>query len=266
MAGEASVTGRRFTIAGVIDRMVIVISGQGWLLLGLAALFGGLPRFATFVMTMSAVKSAGLTGVRGAGALALFSMPNYWISVAISWLFGLLASASMTTVAVAAIERRPVSLGESIVRAMTKLLPLFLLSIVWALGVGLGFVLLLVPGIMLIIAWMVAWPAVIIEDAGPLDALGRSAYLTKGARWPIFAILLIVGVASAVVSGVTGTSSSAILRNAASSDLPILPMVVTVVLGTVVQLFSVALSSAMYTELRDWKDGSDGGELREIFA
>lgn len=259
-------TGRRFTIAGVVDRMLAVFSSQGWLMLGLAVLFGGLPRLVTVLIMMSAMRGSGLNGIEGAQVFALFATPGYWIAAVIGWLCGLLASASMTTVAVAAIERRPVSFGESVGKAATKLLPLFLLSIVWTVAVALGLVLLIVPGVMLMVAWMVAWPAIIVEDEGPIEALGRSSYLTKGARWMIFAIILIAGVASAIVSGATRGTSAALFTGAAISDAPIVPLIVNVVVGTLVLLISTVLSSAMYTELRAWKDGAVGGELEEIFA
>jgi hypothetical protein len=260
-------SGQRFTIAGVVDRMVAAFSGQGWLMLGLAVLFGGLSRLISQVLTISAMRGVGLGAVGGVTAqpFAVFSTAGYWIALVIGLIGGSLASASMTAVAVAAIERRAISFGDSLGIAIMKLLPLILLSIVWTFGVSLGMALLIVPGVMLVVAWSVAWPAVIIENEGPIGALGRSAFLTKGARWLVFAIMLIAGVAAVAVGGATGASSLA-LSGGQVGGFPVAAIIVSVVVSTLTSMVSAALIAAVYTELRAWKEGAGGGELGEIFA
>ncbi len=271
MAVEASVTGRRFTIAGVVDRMVAVFAGQGWLMLGLAVLFGGLPRAGYEAATMSAFGRGGVNGIGAAGAdggapFAVFSTPSFWIALAVFWLAGLLASGSMTTVAIAAIERRPVSFGGSVGVAIRKALPLVLMSIVSGLAIFVGILLFIIPGIMLMIIWSVAWPAMIVEDEGPIGALERSAYLTNGARWLILAILVIGALMGGVISSVDGASSVALSGGAGVRDVSIVPLIAGMIATTLTILFSTALTAAMYTELKAWKEGEGGGELGEIFA
>jgi hypothetical protein len=263
-------SGQRFTIAGVVDRMVAVFSGQGWLMLGLAILFGGLPRLVAEALTLSALKGVGLGGTAvavNAQPLALFSTAGYWLALLVGWVGGAMASASMTTVAVAAIERRAISFGDSLGIAVMRLLPLLLLSILWTLAISVGLLLLIVPGVMLLVAWTVAWPAVIIEKEGAIAALERSAFLTRGARWPIFAIMLIAGFAALAVGGATGASSMA-LRSEDVGGVPVALLIVSAVISTLTTMVTATLIAAIYTELKAWKEGAGGGggELGEIFA
>jgi len=67
-------------------------------------------------------------------------------------------------------------------------------GILFGIGVGIGLVLLIVPGVILLIMWYF-YAYVIADDptTGPTDALRRSADITRGHRWPLlgFALLLL---------------------------------------------------------------------------
>jgi hypothetical protein len=54
--------------------------------------------------------------------------------------------------------------------------------------------LLIVPGLILMAMFWVYTPAIVVEDVGITESFGRSRALTKGHRWGIFGLLLIVGV------------------------------------------------------------------------
>ena len=58
------------------------------------------------------------------------------------------------------------------------------------LAAGAGFLLLVVPGILLIIMWSLAVPAKVLEDLGATDAMSRSSELTKRDRGRVFVIWL----------------------------------------------------------------------------
>jgi uncharacterized membrane protein len=63
-------------------------------------------------------------------------------------------------------------------------------SIVVGIAVFIGLLLLIVPGVILALMWCM-FPFLIVDrDAGPIDALSRSARLTKGARWDLFLLYL----------------------------------------------------------------------------
>ncbi|HEY1457700.1 MAG TPA: YciC family protein, partial [Solirubrobacteraceae bacterium] len=83
-------------------------------------------------------------------------------------------------------SRREVSVGQ-LLRAVT---PVFgqLVAVGLLAGIleAVGFVLLLVPGLILLTIWSVAAPVVVLERPGAVAALRRSAELVRGNGWQVF--------------------------------------------------------------------------------
>src|SRR5262249_1244975 len=112
------------------------------------------------------------------------------------------------------------------------------------------------PSAILLVMWAVVVPACIVEDLGPVTSLGRSAELTKGFRWKIFGIMLLLGlmsVAATVVQIILGTVSQAL------SSL----------FGIVWFLFWIAYWNCTvimtYHDLRVAKEGVDTQQIASIF-
>jgi Membrane domain of glycerophosphoryl diester phosphodiesterase len=62
-------------------------------------------------------------------------------------------------------------------------------SVLMGIGVGLGLVLFVVPGVLLAIRWAVATPIVMLEGLGPRAAMRRSQELVEGHRKDVFVVL-----------------------------------------------------------------------------
>src|SRR4029453_3968616 len=71
-----------------------------------------------------------------------------------------------------------------------RLASMLWVSILMGLGVGLGLVLLIVPGILLAIRWAVAVPVVMLEGLGARAAMRRSQELVRGHRKDVFLVLV----------------------------------------------------------------------------
>ncbi len=105
------------------------------------------------------------------------------------------------------IENRPVELGASVRFAASKLLWIWALGLLVGIIVGVGFIALIVPGIILLIMFILAFPALLIENAGVVGSLGRSRELV-GHRWlKTFGLLLIMGIIVALAAGVVSLVS-----------------------------------------------------------
>ncbi|HLI60124.1 MAG TPA: hypothetical protein VKV21_10725 [Solirubrobacteraceae bacterium] len=90
--------------------------------------------------------------------------------------------------------------GE-LVRAVTPALgSLLAISILFAIGVAIGFVLLIVPGLVLLTFWSVVVPVAVLERPGVLGAFGRSRELVRGNGWNVFGVIVLVYVAVLVMS------------------------------------------------------------------
>ena len=59
------------------------------------------------------------------------------------------------------------------------------------LGILLGLVLFVVPGIILLVRWSMSVPYALAEDVSATDALAASFEETRGAFWPLLGILLV---------------------------------------------------------------------------
>lgn len=84
------------------------------------------------------------------------------------------------------------------------ILPFLGASIIFSVVVGLGFALLIVPGMILAVIFAF-WPYPIAEGAGPINALSYSRMITKGHRWKIFLLflaLLLVNIVGVIALGV----------------------------------------------------------------
>ncbi len=98
----------------------------------------------------------------------------------------------------------PVRIGQALQRALARFFPLIGLGILFGLGIAFGMLLLLVPGFILMTMWLVAVPACVVEGAGPGASLTRSSELTKGHRWQIFGIILLLTIVNPVAAGLIG--------------------------------------------------------------
>ncbi len=98
-----------------------------------------------------------------------------------------------------------VSSTGDLVRAVTPALgALLAISIIFALGVMIGFVLIIVPGLMLITFWCVVVPVEVLERRGVFASFARSRELVRGNGWNVFGVIVIVYVAVLAISLLAG--------------------------------------------------------------
>ncbi len=78
-------------------------------------------------------------------------------------------------------------------------------GILYGLAVGFGVLLLIIPGIIFAIMWQFYKYAVVDVKLGPVEALRYSGEITKGYRWTVFGIdivLVLVNIAGALALGI----------------------------------------------------------------
>jgi ABC-type multidrug transport system fused ATPase/permease subunit len=86
--------------------------------------------------------------------------------------------------------------------------PLLAVGILFGIGVAIGFVLVIIPGLYLLVIWSVVAPVTVLERPGVFAAFGRSRELVRGDGWSVFGVILIVFVAVVVVSVAAGLAAS----------------------------------------------------------
>lgn len=263
---EAIGASRQVSGGRVFERVFATIRHNPGPTVGLAFLFGAVPGLLTTYM-MRQLQSPVIVGDPN------FSMTSFYALSLLSFVVGLVISAltqaALTRATVAESEGRKASFGESIAAGMAVLLPLVGLSILLAIGVATGFMLLIVPGIILYCMWVVAVPALVEERRGVFGSFGRSRDLTDGAKWKVFGILLVVLVVywlASAVSGMFMMSSMDLTNPQAAFQMPTGFIIVSLIVGTLINLFWGLVQASLYVELRDWKDGPATAQLEQVFS
>jgi hypothetical protein len=152
---------------------------------------------------------------------------------------------------------QPVRMGESIGRGLKRFFPLIGAGILLALGVFLGIVLLIVPGLILFARWYVFASVCVVEKQGPLGSLKRSAELTKGNRWKLFGIWVILFA--------IGAASGALIAVLFLQVSPIAAIVARGLWQVVWSTFNNVLSVVIYHDLRVAKEGVDIESIASVF-
>jgi hypothetical protein len=99
------------------------------------------------------------------------------------------ASQAATVVAVSQVHLdRPASVTDAFSRVKGQIAGVIGLSMLVGLAVGVGFLFLIVPGVILALMWSLAVPVKILENKGATDSMSRSSDLTKGDWGRIFVI------------------------------------------------------------------------------
>jgi hypothetical protein len=86
--------------------------------------------------------------------------------------------------------------------ALPFALPLLGATILAVLGILIGLVLLIIPGLFLLTKWFLIVPAIVLEKRRVMESFNRSWELVKGVSWEVFAVLVIVSVLSMIISSI----------------------------------------------------------------
>lgn len=106
--------------------------------------------------------------------------------------------------------RRDQTVGDLFSSAAPAIVSLIVFGILFGVGVTIGLVLLIVPGLILLTFWSVGAPAIVVERAGPIEAFGRSWRLVRGDAWSVFATLVVVLLIVIVIGVVLGVIATPI--------------------------------------------------------
>jgi len=128
--------------------------------------------------------------IEAAGGM-LNNLPLTLVYYLIFMVLSAIATAATVFVVSESYLGRPLGAGEALSRSTPLLGRIIVCSILLALVVGLGFVFLFIPGVVLACGLALAFPALVLEPTTTASgALGRSWALTRGSRLRMFGLLL----------------------------------------------------------------------------
>jgi len=138
--------------------------------------------------------------------------------------------------------RRDASVSGLLKAAMPVLGQLILVGILGGIGIVIGFVLLVVPGLILLTIWSVAAPVVVLEHPGAVRALGRSRELVRGNGWQVFGVVLVLDILVVLLASIVEA-----VGDSASTAAGI---IVRVIVGILTAPLAALAASVLYFELQ----------------
>jgi hypothetical protein len=237
-----------------------------------AVLGRNLATFGLLALILTGIPTAILYGFEGTAvtsgnAAALFGPRLWWIVLGgiVAGLFGVILQATIIYGTVSDLNDRQVSVADSLSTGLRAFLPIIGLAILMSLALAVGFILLIVPGVMLAVAWCVAVPSYVVERPGVIASFGRSAELTRGNRWRIFGLFLIYFVAALIVQLLL-TMFGGLFSLATVGGFP---LVTRLLILPLIQVANALIGSVgvavLYVDLRRLRDGVGPQGLAAIF-
>ena len=106
--------------------------------------------------------------------------------------------------------RRDSSVGDLIDATWPVVLPLIGVGILAGIAIGIGFLLFVIPGLILLTIWAVIAPVIVVERSGVMDSFGRSRELVLGNGWQVFGVIFVVFLITGVVAAILGAIGTGI--------------------------------------------------------
>ena len=251
----ADVHDERFEIGRVASRTFEVV-GKNFLPFFLLGLIATLPNTLLVV-----AQNAAVVGQLGQGVDAGATVAAIGGAAIVGLFFSVILQAALTYGAIRHLNGQPVNFGAALRVAVGQFFPLLGMSILGGLGIALGMVLLIVPGVILYLMWVVIVPVRIAEQTPVFEAFGRSSDLTAGHRWAIlgtvFVFFLGAGIAQAAVRPMLMTSTTTGLTWAYAG--------LNAVIAAIIAMVSATLIASIYYELRVIKEGIGPEQIAAVF-
>jgi hypothetical protein len=265
-------TATGFDIGRVISRLLGVLGRNFLVFLLLALLLVGLPTAASSLLQLvglfPAFANSGVVDSAGFSPIAFAFLP-------VTWLIGAMANAVLQGAVihgtVSDLSGRKVTFGEALNTGLSFFLPLIGVGLIAAVCCFFGYLVFIVPGVLLALAWSVATPVAVAERTGVLGAFTRSADLTRNHRGAIFALALISIVIGLIFQGIaTALVGVGVLSvGGGSSGGAMSAVIIQAVTNLIAQTANALIGSAgvasVYYELRYVKEGIGAAQLAAVF-
>lgn len=192
----------------------------------------------------------------------------------ISFIFFLMFIAVFTDhVAFASFTNRRINFKRLFFRSLKLTFPVLFVGILYFLASNIGMLFLIVPGIIMSVGWCIIGPSYLHEDTPLLGSFGRSWQLTRGYKWWVWLATIVMGIIILIIFSISAVTVSALsLGQVTTSDMSV-GFSTTSFLGGLLFSFLIYLAialyasftTALYTELRELKEGPLAEEMSAVF-
>jgi hypothetical protein len=143
--------------------------------------------------------------------------------------------------------------GQTLAAGLDAFAPMFVAIVLAAIGIALGLVLLIVPGVFLAVRWYFVPQAVVLEEARGPAALSASGRAVQGFWWRACGILVVANLAASLPGLILLLPFQGI---AISTDRAVWELVGQTAAETVATPFVALVSTLLYFDLRARRGGT----------
>lgn len=188
---------------------------------------------------------------------------NLWMILP-KLLLNSLVAAALTYGVVMELNGTKASFGACMSNGFSRMFPVMGVALLTLLVVMGGFILLIVPGIIVSLMLYVATPVAVVEKPGVVASLKRSRELTQGHKGSIFLLVLIVGMMSGAISTFLTMSFMKDGKHVPIESYPTY-MWLMEVLEILSSTLGATIAAVAYTLLRREKEGTSTDALAAVF-
>ena len=238
------------TTGALLDRAFRLYANNFALLLGITAV-AYVPLYALMLLIQSS-----LTG----GVSATASLAALVVQVVFIILWASIALPISTGAATFAISERylgnPVDSADALKRALNNLWTMSIAQLSAGVRIMIGFILLIVPGILWSLSYALIIPAIMVEGLKAGPSLKRSTELAKGHRGKVFAIMVVINLLVVLLSSGVGTIAKLVL-NVESTGGAIFGNAIDSLMTILLTPLGIVANILLYYDLRIRKEGFD---------
>lgn len=180
--------------------------------------------------------------------------------VIISLFFTIVAGGTVIKYSSDKFLERETSLSDSFGYASARFLSLAGSAILFCLAVVFGFILLIIPGILFAVWFILSSQCVILEDSTAVSSLGRSKHYVEGNWWKTFGVVIVTAIVMGIGYAISYAVSTAILYvfGAIITNqyaLSIISGIISAIVTAFVYPFWIVVATVTYYDLKARKSG-----------
>lgn len=162
----------------------------------------------------------------------------------------------------------PITIGQAYRSVgISTVLSLFVAGIIFAVLVGIAFVVLILPAIYIGVRFSLFAQVAVLERTGPWTALKRSWSLVGGSWWRVFGIEIVIILLAAILESIVGGLAGGIFSSALGPPVgPILGVIFSAIATILVQPIQFGGLTLLYYDLRIRKEGFDVQHMVEALG
>ena len=196
-------------------------------------------------------------GVEVSAGTVLGAVLAGFVVAIVSVLMWTILTGAITRAAAGTFLGRDLDVGESYRFGFARFWSIVLVGVLAALAIALGFLLLIVPGFIVLTFLSCSIPALVIEDTRGREALRRSWNLVRGQGWHVFGTIIVAALLNGIVSS---------LLSAPFGDDWVVQSLVGAIVAAITMPYMALVGVFIYLDMRVRKERYAAADLERDLA